>query len=93
VIGSAVGGINHTISDGETGFLVPPRDPAALAARLRMLLAWPELQEQMGRAARVRVERLFTWPITAERTSALYQSCFSAKSTVHSAAKAYPQRG
>ena len=34
VIGSAVGGIQHSVVDGVTGYLVPPRDPAALAGRL-----------------------------------------------------------
>src|SRR5205085_5682494 len=62
VIGSAVGGITYTIADGETGFLVPPRDPEALAACLRQLLVQPGLRARMGRAARARVERDFTWP-------------------------------
>jgi D-inositol-3-phosphate glycosyltransferase len=74
VIGSAVGGITYTIKDGETGFLVPPRDPEALAARLQQLLNQPELRMQMGLAARKRVEQEFTWPITVMRTGALYET-------------------
>lgn len=74
VIGSAVGGITYTIKDGETGFLVPPRDPEALAARLQQLLSQPELSMQMGLAARKRVEREFTWSIVAMRTGALYET-------------------
>lgn len=74
VIGSAVGGIPFTIADGETGLLVPPRDPAALAAKLQLLLEQPELRTQMGQAARQRVEREFTWAIVAERTAALYET-------------------
>jgi D-inositol-3-phosphate glycosyltransferase len=74
VIGSSVGGITYTIADGETGFLVPPRDPEALAACLQRLLAQPELRARMGRAARARVERDFTWPTVATRTAALYQT-------------------
>lgn len=73
VIGSAVGGITYTIKDGETGFLVPPRDPEALAARLQQLLSQPELCRQMGLAARKRVEQEFTWSIVAMRTGALYE--------------------
>src|SRR3954470_4437035 len=34
VIGSDVGGIKYSVVDGETGYLVPPRDPDALGARL-----------------------------------------------------------
>ena len=74
VIGSAVGGITYTIKDGETGFLVPPRDPEALAARLLQLLCQPELCAQMGLTARKRVEREFTWSIVAMRTGALYET-------------------
>jgi D-inositol-3-phosphate glycosyltransferase len=57
-----------------TGYLVPPRDPEALAARLHQLLTRPELRERMGRAGRARVEREFTWRTVAERTSALYRT-------------------
>lgn len=74
VIGSAVGGITYTIKDGETGFLVPPRDPYALAARLHQLLAQTELCTQMGQKARTRVEKEFTWSIVALRTAALYDA-------------------
>ncbi len=74
VIGSAVGGITFTIQDGVTGYLVPPRDPQALAARLRELLVDPQRRARMGRAARARVERAFTWPTVAARTAALYES-------------------
>ena len=72
VVGSAVGGITYTIADGVTGFLVPPRDPAALADRLEQLLTNPALRDQLGRAARERVEREFTWDRVVERTAALY---------------------
>jgi len=74
VIGSAVGGITYTIQDGKTGFLVPPRDPAALAARIQHLLDQPELGIHMGLVARRRVQREFTWSIVAMRTSALYET-------------------
>lgn len=72
VVGSRVGGISYTVQDGVTGFLVPPRDPHALAARLHEILIRPELGRQMGEAARRRVEREFTWPVVARRTAALY---------------------
>jgi D-inositol-3-phosphate glycosyltransferase len=77
VIGSAVGGITYTIKDGETGFLVPPHNPETLAARLQQMLDQPELRIQMGLAARRRVEREFTWSITAMRTGVLYETLFA----------------
>src|SRR5579875_306425 len=77
MIGSAVGGLTFTIQDGKTGFLVPPRCPEALAERLDQLLSSPDLCRQMGRAARRRVEREFTWDIVAMRTAALYETIFA----------------
>jgi glycosyltransferase involved in cell wall biosynthesis len=74
VIGSAVGGITYTIADGETGFLVPPRDPQALADRLYELLKNPTLRRQMGKKGRRRVERKFTWPQVALHTARLYDT-------------------
>ena len=62
VIGSAVGGITYTLADGVTGFLVPPRDPAALAQRLSQLLTHPEMCIQMGKAARARVSKSLPGP-------------------------------
>ncbi len=59
VIGSRVGGIPEGMEDGTTGFLVPERDPAALARRMAELLERPELRRRMGDAARRFVERRF----------------------------------
>ena len=56
---SAVGGIPEMINDGETGYLVPPKDPQQLAARLVRLLQDPPTARRMGRAARARVEAEF----------------------------------
>ncbi|MFT0167684.1 glycosyltransferase family 4 protein [Paraburkholderia mimosarum] len=61
VIGADVGGIRHTVRHGETGWLVPPRDPHALAERLLAVHADPELARTMGEAGRARVEAHFTW--------------------------------
>ena len=58
-IGSRVGGIPEGITEGETGFLVPPQDPEALALALATLLANPVLRLRMGDAARRRIERQF----------------------------------
>ena len=47
------------INDGETGYLVPPKDPQQLAARLVSLLSDPQTARRMGRAGRDRVEAEF----------------------------------
>ncbi len=74
VIGSAVGGITFTIADKQTGFLVPPKKPEALAEKLLLLYEQPALSHDMGEAARSRVEREFTWATVARRTAALYEA-------------------
>jgi glycosyltransferase involved in cell wall biosynthesis len=57
---TAVGGVPEMLEDGVTGYLVPPRDPDALAARLLMLLADDDGRRRFGAAARARVEAELT---------------------------------
>lgn len=89
VIGSDVGGIKFTVADGETGLLVPARDPAALARQMERLQVDRSLARRMGRAARARVERLFTWRKVGERTAELYESMLR----VHRDGKRIPHNG
>ena len=72
VVASAVGGILEVVVDGETGILVPPAKPAALAAALTRLLNDPEARRRMGQAGRKRVEARFSWASVAERTERVY---------------------
>lgn len=51
-IGTAAGGQTEIVRDGETGLLVPPSDPSALAAACRRVLESPDLAARMGAAAR-----------------------------------------
>lgn len=80
VVGSRVGGIKWSVADGETGLLVPPRDLEALAASLRRLLSDGPLREKMGRAARRRVEELFTWERVATGAEAAFSEAVGATS-------------
>jgi starch synthase len=73
VVASRVGGIPEVVSDGETGLLVPPDDPAALAAALTSLLSAPGRAAAMGRAGRERAVAEFGWPAIAAQTAALYR--------------------
>jgi phosphoheptose isomerase len=73
VIGSNVGGIKFSVRDGETGYLVPPRDPDALAERLAHLFGHPRLLNLLGRQAIHRTDDLFTWRHVASAVAALYE--------------------
>jgi glycosyltransferase involved in cell wall biosynthesis len=73
VVGSAVGGIPEIIDPGRTGFLVPPRDPARLAAALRPLLKDADLRHRMGAAGRERVIREFHERDMVRKTIQVYR--------------------
>src|SRR5829696_1962180 len=60
VVATNVGGIPEVVIDGETGLLVPPRDPGAMAAALARLLADRSLRDRMGTAGLARVQSTFT---------------------------------
>jgi glycosyltransferase involved in cell wall biosynthesis len=60
VVASRVGGVPEWLTDGETGFLVEPKDVDALAARINTLLGDPSLAERLGRNAREEAARRFT---------------------------------
>jgi glycosyltransferase involved in cell wall biosynthesis len=72
VVASAVGGIPEVVVDGETGLLVPPRDPEALAEALRTLLADAALRRRLGQAGRRRAQELFDVPRFRRDHLALY---------------------
>jgi alpha-maltose-1-phosphate synthase len=72
VVASAVGGIPEVVSNGETGLLVPPGDPVALAGALNTLIADPGRAVALGRAGRDRAVAEFGWQAVAAQTAHLY---------------------
>jgi starch synthase len=72
VVASRVGGIPEVVDDGETGLLVPPDDPAALADGLNTLLRDPDRATWMGQRGRKRAIAEFGWPAIAAQTATLY---------------------
>jgi glycosyltransferase involved in cell wall biosynthesis len=72
VVATAVGGLPDAITDGETGLLVPPRDPEALRAAIERLLNDRELRVRLGAAAREHAERELSWTRATAALVALY---------------------
>jgi len=71
VVASAVGGLLTIIDDGETGYLVPRRDPALFAENIDELLAHPTMARAMGAKAAEKA-RHYTWSFAAARLRRVY---------------------
>lgn len=67
-------GCREVVIDGETGYLVPVKDPTSLAAALRRLLSDEKQRAAMGVAARKRVEREFDERLVFQRIAAAYEA-------------------
>lgn len=74
VVASAVGGLPEIVTDGVDGLLVPPEDPAALAAAIARLLGDADLRARLGTAGRQTVHERFRY----EHTGAAYLAHFEA---------------
>ncbi|HSD31918.1 MAG TPA: glycosyltransferase family 4 protein [Gemmatimonadales bacterium] len=61
VVGGRSGGVPDAVRDGETGILVDPGDPAAVAAGINRLLDDEALRRRMGAAGRQAVETYYNW--------------------------------
>ncbi len=72
-VGTDVGGIPEIIEHGRTGYVVPPRDPEALAGAVVRLLEEPVTARGMGRAGRRRVEEVFSPEAKVARTLGVYE--------------------
>ena len=79
VVATCVGGLPDLVEDGVSGLLVPPQDPAALAAALAELLLDPERARRMGEAGRVRRREEFSIAATAHRVGELYEELLAAR--------------
>jgi glycosyltransferase involved in cell wall biosynthesis len=71
-VATRVGGMPEIVRDGETGYLVEPADPTALADALQPLVTDPDLRQRMGSAGRARA-RMFSVSAMAERMDAVYE--------------------
>jgi len=85
VVASAVGGLIDTVVDGETGLHVPPRDPHAVAAALRAVLADDGRRRELGRAGAARVRRRYSWDRVAAGTLSAYAPLLAVSEGVEAA--------
>jgi glycosyltransferase involved in cell wall biosynthesis len=74
VVATDAGGLPELVAHGETGWLVPPGNPAALASRLTQLLDNPTLRTRMGGAGRARAQEHFSPKRMAEQITTIYGS-------------------
>jgi glycosyltransferase involved in cell wall biosynthesis len=73
VVATDVGGTGEVVADGRSGLLVPPKDPAALAAAMRRLMAMTaDERAAMGRAGRAHVESQFALERVLDTWEAIY---------------------
>ena len=72
VVASDVGGLQYTVVPEETGLLAPPKDDTAFAVAIDRILANPEWAKELGKKARVRVEKQFSWDGVASQLGELY---------------------
>jgi glycosyltransferase involved in cell wall biosynthesis len=81
VVATAVGGLRELVVDGETGLLVPPRDPAALREALERLLRDAALRRCLGEAGRRRACELLAWDRVARAILSAYEEALLGQSS------------
>ncbi len=79
VIGSHVGGVKFTVKDGETGLLVPPDQPQAIALAIAYLYQNPKICNSLSRQAIQRANALFTWEQVTSDVAVLYEKVIRQK--------------
>ncbi|MEI2578289.1 glycosyltransferase family 4 protein [Scytonema sp. PRP1] len=79
VVASDVGGLQFTVVPEETGLLAPPQDVGAFSAAIDRILANPQWRDQLGQAARKRVETKFSWEGVASELAELYTQLLQQK--------------
>ncbi len=74
VVSTDSGALKEVMVDGETGYLVPAKNPRAMADAVMRLFANKALRTKMGRAGRKRAVELFSWPAAARNTLEVYRT-------------------
>jgi glycosyltransferase involved in cell wall biosynthesis len=80
LVATNIPGCREAVVHRQTGFLVPPRDPVALAEAIGTLIADPALRQKFGAAARQRAEQNFSDSIICAQTLLVYEGFTSTRS-------------
>ena len=78
VVASAVGGIVDMIIDGQTGLLVPEKNPDAIANAVLRLIDQPEYAQQLGEQGYMHARNFFDWDRIMDQYESIYAECVSA---------------
>jgi glycosyltransferase involved in cell wall biosynthesis len=89
VVSTRVGGIPELVIDGESGRLVDPKNPDAIANTIYEILHQERLQRSLGENATRRVQEYFTWEKVADRLVSIYSGVLNLKSPGLRGSKAY----
>lgn len=73
VIATRGGALPEVVKEGETGILVPPQNPSALAKAIKLLLEDESLRRKMSSEGRKRVQRCFSWEQAAKQVVNVYE--------------------
>jgi D-inositol-3-phosphate glycosyltransferase len=72
VVATQVGGLQHLVQNGVTGFTVPHNDPLALEESLTQLICKPELRAEMSKRS-IEYAKTYSWETITPRIIQLYQ--------------------
>lgn len=84
VVATSVGSIPEIVEDGETGYVVRPRDPKALAEAIVRLLRNRPLRKRMGHKAQRKATNELSWPEIAQKTLRIYRRAVETRASISS---------
>jgi L-malate glycosyltransferase len=73
VVVANVGGLPEVVKDGETGYVIPTKDPQAIAEKMKFFFENPDIGKEMGKKGRTHVMEHYRWEENAERMTAIYE--------------------
>ncbi len=79
VVCTDVGGNREAVVNGETGFIVPPRDIKFLSESLFKLIQYTDLRKEMGERGKERFLKNFTVDVMVKKTESIYEEFFKTK--------------